>query len=506
MAARRFWSIGAVGALAVAGLVPALPAVAAPGCSRTVTQDADGNGISDPVIGAPGANGSRGTATPFRGTTSGPTARTIRYSLSGAKDDALFGDAIAWGDANGDRCADVAVSAPAQLVAAPSGAVVYERGTVTVLAGRAGAGLSARASVVLSPSSLHIESAGDTGDSATQTLSQPVFGDFDGDGYDDLALLDEVYLEGQDRRTDEIVVVPGSARGLDAAHRTRHPLGDYAALGTTLTLAAGHVRSARYADLAVALQGQGEPSSTTPVHGDRAHPTVRVLYGGAHGLGSGRSSQLWDRERGGVPGTDLDDETGQPVAVTFGDFDGDGHDELAIGLPHQRTVVVLTGATSGLTGSGARTFSPGRAGMLGAGGTDAFGTALAAGDFNGDGDDELAIGWRSGRLSVLAGTHASGLTTVHDLLWSQSTAGVPGVREAGSRFGAHLAVGWYGHGRGQDLLVSDPAARSGAGSVTALFGSTARNVGLTSRFARVIDESTPGVPGVRQPGDAFGGR
>jgi hypothetical protein len=136
--------------------------------------------------------------------------------------------------------------------------------------------------------------------------------------------------------------------------------------------------------------------------------------------------------------------------------------------------------------------------MLGSGGADDVGAALAAGDLNGDGDDELAVGWRSGRLSVLAGTHAAGLTTVHDLLWSQATPGIPGPAERGTRFGAHLAAGWYGHGRGQDLLVSDPAARGGAGSVTVLFGSTTRNVGLRAVGAQVLHGAAPG--------DGFGGR
>jgi len=71
---------------------------------------------------------------------------------------------------------------------------------------------------------------------------------------------------------------------------------------------------------------------------------------------------------------------------------------------------------------------------------DRFGSALAAGDFNNDGADDLAVGARrenlslveeAGAVNVLYGT-AGGLTGTGSQLFTQDTPGVP---EPGDRFG-----------------------------------------------------------------------
>ena len=87
--------------------------------------------------------------------------------------------------------------------------------------------------------------------------------------------------------------------------------------------------------------------------------------------------------------------------------------------------------------------SPGIAGTAETG--DGFGLALAAGNFNGDGQDDLGIGAPgendlAGVAHVLYGT-ASGLTASGSQLWSQDSQGIAGAAESTDFFGGALAAG-----------------------------------------------------------------
>ncbi|MBZ0089313.1 MAG: integrin alpha [Thermoanaerobaculia bacterium] len=100
--------------------------------------------------------------------------------------------------------------------------------------------------------------------------------------------------------------------------------------------------------------------------------------------------------------TEAYDEFGGALAA--GDFDGDGVDDLAVGIPGEdlsspRVVAdagkvnVLFGvAGTGLSTAGARNFDGDDLFFNGANASGYFGSALAAGDFDGNGIDDLAIG------------------------------------------------------------------------------------------------------------------
>jgi hypothetical protein len=94
---------------------------------------------------------------------------------------------------------------------------------------------------------------------------------------------------------------------------------------------------------------------------------------------------------------------------------------------------------------------------------DFFGSALAAGDFNGDGFDDLAIGVPfesfaanfDGVVNVIYGS-ASGLTATGNEFWSQDSAGIQGVAEALDRFGWVMAAANFGRTSAADLAIGVP--------------------------------------------------
>jgi FG-GAP repeat len=112
--------------------------------------------------------------------------------------------------------------------------------------------------------------------------------------------------------------------------------------------------------------------------------------------------QLWSQDSTGIKDTaEVDDGFGS--ALTMGDFDGDGYDDLAVGVPFEDNNVatdfgatnVLYGSPSGLTDTGDQFWSQDSAdvnGVIEDEDSDWFASALAAGDFNGDGRDDLGIG------------------------------------------------------------------------------------------------------------------
>lgn len=205
-----------------------------------------------------------------------------------------------------------------------------------------------------------------------------------------------------------------------------------------------------------------------------------------------------------------------------GDFNGDGFADLAVGVPGEDVgavadagaVNVLYGSPTGLTVAGDQLFtqnSPGVEDVAEA--FDAFGSAVAAGDFNGDGYADLAVGvpledvgalQDAGAVNVLYGS-AGGLTAAGDRLFTQDSAGVPGAAAAGEAFGLALAAADFGKSAGDDLAIGAPGMMSEdvstAGAVNILYGSVA---GLSASGSQQFTQDTPGVEDVAELGDAFG--
>src|SRR5919204_1090753 len=94
----------------------------------------------------------------------------------------------------------------------------------------------------------------------------------------------------------------------------------------------------------------------------------------------------------------------------------------------------------------------------------AAGSGGGAGDFNGDGVADLAVGVPgedvagiedAGAVNVLYGS-ATGVTTAGDQLFSQDSPGVAGAAEAGERVGSAVAAGDFNGDGYAHLAVGGP--------------------------------------------------
>ena len=146
----------------------------------------------------------------------------------------------------------------------------------------------------------------------------------------------------------------------------------------------------------------GQVSASAPslmVHG-QLESFGGVAYAGRVTVMFGAAAGCFDQGTSGVSGApEASDYFGGALAT--GDFDGDGYADLAVGVPGEDLgspvvgdaggVDVLYGSSSGLTASGDQFLSQevltGTPASLNP--ADEFGSALATGDFDGDGHEDL---------------------------------------------------------------------------------------------------------------------
>lgn len=321
--------------------------------------------------------------------------------------------------------------------------------------------------------------------------------DFNGDGYADLVVVgvgavQVVYggrsgLRAGDTRRFRRADLPAAPAGgrWDEPDRLQPVVADFDADG--------------FGDLAI-----GDGAAVDGAASDAG--AVHVLFGSALGLTVTRS-QYWTQNSAGVPGSsESEDSFGSTVAA--GDFDGDGRADLAVGAPGERVgtvraagaVTVLRGSADGLTADGSRTWtqnSPGVNGRVEE--WDQFGRSLAAADFDGSGQADLAIGapiesigrsLDAGGVNVLYGS-PDGITAVGDEFWSQATPGVRGRAESEDLFGDGLAAGHLAGTAYADLAIVVTNEFDTEGAVQIIHGTAG---GLVADGNQLWRPHSPGLP------------
>lgn len=243
---------------------------------------------------------------------------------------------------------------------------------------------------------------------------------------------------------------------------------------------------------------------------------ANLIFGSIDSLHAGGNILL--RQGGSsLPGSaEAGDEFGS--AVTYGDFNRDGYADSVIGSPHEDVggssssglVTVVPGGRFGPVLSDAVNISQAGPVPGAAEANDLFGSALAAGDFNGDAFDDLAIGVpgedlngvnSAGSVVVLFGSSAG--LVLSGISFSQKGP-IPGGAESGDKFGTALSVGDFDADGYDDIVVSAPfedlGSISDAGNVAVIPGSPS-GPDENSAFAFSQSGSVPGAP---EAGDKFG--
>lgn len=358
-------------------------------------------------------------------------------------------------------------------------------------------------------------------DRGVTAAADPLRCDFDADGRSDLA----IGVPGDNNRRGAVNVQYSTGGFLDKGGYLRRGL-NVPGLATFkeelgAALACGDFDGDGFADLAIGIPRENQ-----------SRGGVAVVYGSDQGLFDKHGTYLNQDTIGldAVAPAETSDRFGEALAA--GDFDHDGTDDLAIGVPGEDLVTftadgsvdehvsdagevhVVFGSGKGLSGP-AQTFSPLMPGACCfAPGPSAYGSALAVGDFDADDVDDLAIGVPhanfspghnqfvpfAGAVHVLHGETGEGLVLDDQVFLNELMVSPKTMPREYELFGHSLAAGQFDGLRGDDLAIGSPYEKFeekfegyyGYGAVRIAYFDAAGAVAATRTF--VSPPPWPGAP------------
>jgi hypothetical protein len=482
--------------------------------------DFNGDGFADLAIGSPledvgakvdagAVNVLYGSATKLNGTGDQFWTQDSTGILDAAEANENFGSALAWGDFDGDGRSDLAIGVPNQTVNG-----MMSAGAVNVLYGTS-AGLSASGDQFWTQDNVGVTPTALANDHFGLALT---VGDFNGDGFDDLAIGVPNATVNNHFAAGAVNILYGTASGLRTNGAQFWSKNSSGILGTSAndesfgwSLAAGDFDNDGRDDLAI-----GVPLQTVSAMADAG--SVSVIYGTANGLRAS-GNQVWNQDSPNIrDSAQAGDQFGW--ALTTGDFDHDGFDDLVVGVPFEDISIatdagainVIYGSATGLVATGNQFWTEDTTNILDQAELgDRFGIVLASGDFDHDGKDDLVVGVpfepRShsanvGAVHILYGT-STGLSANRNQFWNQDNT-MNDVVEQNDMFGATVVVGDFnGDGRA-DLAIGVPGEDFGvltnAGAEEVLYGSS---VGLRSTSSQIWTQDTASILDVAEDGDFF---
>ncbi|MDC0767603.1 VCBS repeat-containing protein [Streptomyces sp. HD] len=383
-------------------------------------------------------------------------------------------------DFNGDGIGDVAFSAQDAYVGGKKAA-----GQIVALYGT-GTGVSSAKRSTVSQNTTGSPGTAEAGD---WFGAETAYADFNGDGFDDIAVSAPGEDVGSDVDGGGLAILWGSASGITGTGVTIADPTPSAHDFWGKNLAAGDFDGDGKADLAV-----GNSSAT-----------IHVFKGGfnASGVAGGRYT---------IKPPIMGSDARGPLNLTAGDINGGETDLVVDGFETETGYgwnrnYFIPGGPGGLSTAGAKTLKPGMITAIGDIDNDGWGDIVSGAYWNPTTSDGTSIpdSGKGGKIWVTQGSDDGPLTSYATGI-TQDTGNVPGTAEGNDYFGYELDLGDVNGDGYLDLAIGVAGENIGSavntGAVTILYGSA---TGLnTASGAQSFAQSTPGVPGDDENDDQLG--